>query len=111
MRRVEDGTFGTCVVDGGRIEEQRVEAVPWTPYCLKHAHVTRPAERSSPTQEAISRRATGWAVLPQSVDKAGLITVICAGSRNGTNATHHRDARYSTFGPARTGRATATWRR
>ena len=24
------------IVDGGPIEEQRLEAVPWTPYCLKH---------------------------------------------------------------------------
>jgi DnaK suppressor protein len=34
--RVEQGTFGTCLVDGGPIEERRLEAVPWTPYCLKH---------------------------------------------------------------------------
>jgi RNA polymerase-binding transcription factor DksA len=34
--RVEDGTFGTCIVDGGPIEE-RLEVEPWTPYCLKHA--------------------------------------------------------------------------
>ena len=37
LDRVAEGTFGTCVVDGGPIEEQRLEAVPWTPYCLKHA--------------------------------------------------------------------------
>lgn len=37
LRRIADGTFGTCIVDGGPIEEQRLEAVPWTPYCLKHA--------------------------------------------------------------------------
>ena len=37
LGRVADGTFGTCIVDGGPIEEQRLEAVPWTPYCLKHA--------------------------------------------------------------------------
>src|SRR3979490_2679490 len=37
LDRVADGTFGTCIVDGGPIEEQRLEAVPWTPYCLKHA--------------------------------------------------------------------------
>lgn len=37
LGRVEDGTFGTCVVDGGPIDERRLEAVPWTPYCLKHA--------------------------------------------------------------------------
>jgi DnaK suppressor protein len=37
LDRVAEGTFGTCIVDGGPIEEQRLEAVPWTPYCLKHA--------------------------------------------------------------------------
>jgi len=37
LGRVEAGTFGTCIVDGGPIEEKRLEAVPWTPYCLKHA--------------------------------------------------------------------------
>ena len=36
LKRIDDGTFGTCVVDGGPIEEARLEAVPWTPYCLKH---------------------------------------------------------------------------
>src|SRR5262245_27217377 len=37
LGRVEDGTFGKCIVDGGPIEAQRLEAVPWTPYCVKHA--------------------------------------------------------------------------
>jgi len=37
LGRVADGTYGTCSVDGGPIEEQRLEAMPWTPYCLKHA--------------------------------------------------------------------------
>jgi len=36
LGRVADGTFGKCVVDGGPIEERRLEALPWTPYCLKH---------------------------------------------------------------------------
>lgn len=36
LRRIEEGTFGRCVADGGPIEEKRLEAVPWTPYCLKH---------------------------------------------------------------------------
>ena len=36
LRRIDLGTFGTCVVDGGPIEEKRLESVPWTPYCLKH---------------------------------------------------------------------------
>jgi DnaK suppressor protein len=36
LRRIDEGTYGTCVDDGGPIEEKRLEAVPWTPYCLKH---------------------------------------------------------------------------
>jgi len=34
--RIGDGTFGKCIVDGGPIDEKRLEAMPWTPYCLKH---------------------------------------------------------------------------
>lgn len=36
LGRIDAGTFGQCVVDGGSIEEKRLDAVPWAPYCLKH---------------------------------------------------------------------------
>jgi DnaK suppressor protein len=36
LKRIDNGTFGTCVVDGKPIEESRLEAMPWTPYCLRH---------------------------------------------------------------------------
>ena len=36
LKRIDNGTFGTCVVDGKAIEEGRLEAMPWTPYCLRH---------------------------------------------------------------------------
>jgi DnaK suppressor protein len=36
LRRIDDGTFGRCVVDGEPIDAKRLESVPWTPYCLKH---------------------------------------------------------------------------
>ena len=36
LARIEAGTYGKCVVDGGPIEAKRLEAVPWTPYCLDH---------------------------------------------------------------------------
>lgn len=32
LQRIDDGTFGRCVVDGEPIEPKRLEAVPWTPY-------------------------------------------------------------------------------
>ena len=49
LRRIEDGTFGRCVVDGEAIEEKRLEAVPWTPYCLKHQKLLEAASRPRPT--------------------------------------------------------------
>jgi DnaK suppressor protein len=49
LRRIEDGTFGRCLVDGGPIEEKRLEAVPWTPYCLKHQQLLEGASRPKPT--------------------------------------------------------------
>jgi DnaK suppressor protein len=50
LGRVADGTFGRCIVDGGPIEERRLEAVPWTPYCLKHAqHLEVAASSRTPT--------------------------------------------------------------
>lgn len=36
LRRIDAGTFGLCVVDGEPIEPKRLEAMPWTPYCLEH---------------------------------------------------------------------------
>ncbi len=37
LRRIENREFGRCVVDGGPIEEERLQAIPWTRYCVKHA--------------------------------------------------------------------------
>jgi DnaK suppressor protein len=34
LRRIDNGTFGTCIDCGRQIEPARLEAVPWTPYCL-----------------------------------------------------------------------------
>ena len=45
LRRIEEGTFGRCAVDGGSIEEMRLQAVPWTPYCLKHQKLFEAASR------------------------------------------------------------------
>ena len=35
LRRIQDGAYGTCTVCGRQIEPARLEAVPWTPYCLE----------------------------------------------------------------------------
>ncbi|MEO8482500.1 MAG: TraR/DksA C4-type zinc finger protein [Acidobacteriota bacterium] len=36
LKRIQDGTYGRCLVDGGPIEPKRLDAVPWAQYCLKH---------------------------------------------------------------------------
>jgi len=36
LRRIENGTFGQCLVDGGPIETNRLDAIPWAPYCVRH---------------------------------------------------------------------------
>lgn len=46
LKRIQAGTFGTCVVDGGPIEAKRLEAVPWTAYCLKHQQLLEAGSRS-----------------------------------------------------------------
>lgn len=45
LQRIEDGTFGKCIVDGGPIEEKRLEAIPWTPYCLRHEQQLESSEQ------------------------------------------------------------------
>ena len=50
LRRIDDGTYGKCVVDGEPIDEKRLESVPWTPHCLKHqSEVEARARRRTPT--------------------------------------------------------------
>ena len=44
LDRIEDGTFGKCLVDGEPIEEKRLESVPWAPLCLKHQEEREQAE-------------------------------------------------------------------
>jgi DnaK suppressor protein len=36
LKRIQNGTFGKCLADGKQIPEKRLNAIPWTPYCLKH---------------------------------------------------------------------------
>ncbi len=47
LQRIDNGTFGQCVVDGRPIEAKRLEAVPWTPYCLEHQTLLDAASRSA----------------------------------------------------------------
>ena len=35
LRRIEDGTFGTCTNCEEAIGRNRLVAVPWTPFCIR----------------------------------------------------------------------------
>lgn len=35
LQRIEEGSYGRCMDCGKQIEEARLEAVPWTRYCLE----------------------------------------------------------------------------
>ncbi len=37
LERISDGSYGVCVVCGAAIPEGRLEARPWTPFCIDHA--------------------------------------------------------------------------
>jgi RNA polymerase-binding transcription factor DksA len=45
LQRIDNGTFGLCVVDNRPIEEKRLEAVPWSPFCAEHAQQREAATR------------------------------------------------------------------
>lgn len=34
LERLKDGTYGECSMCGDPISPKRLEAVPWTPYCI-----------------------------------------------------------------------------
>ncbi|QBD77743.1 TraR/DksA family transcriptional regulator [Ktedonosporobacter rubrisoli] len=36
LKRIKDGSYGRCVVDGEPIPEKRLEAIPWAARCAKH---------------------------------------------------------------------------
>jgi DnaK suppressor protein len=35
LQRIDQGTYGLCIVCGQPIPEKRLEALPWTPRCVK----------------------------------------------------------------------------
>ena len=46
LDRIEAGTYGKCLECGKQIDEERLEAVPWSAYCLKHQTRREPEARS-----------------------------------------------------------------
>jgi RNA polymerase-binding transcription factor DksA len=49
LQRIEDGTYGGCLVDGKPIELARLDALPWAAYCSRHQKGLEAAGRPRPT--------------------------------------------------------------
>ena len=47
LRRVADGTYGTCEGCGQAIDPERLRAIPWTRYCIDCANNPRRQRRAS----------------------------------------------------------------
>src|SRR3954464_11646299 len=51
LKRLDDGTYGPCEVDGKPIPEARLEAMPAARFCLEHqAEAERQAARARPVE-------------------------------------------------------------
>jgi DnaK suppressor protein len=49
LRRIENGTFGQYLIDGGPIELKRLDAIPWAPYCVRHQKLLEATSQPKPT--------------------------------------------------------------
>ena len=52
-----DGSFGECVHCGKTIGAKRLEALPWTPYCIDCQEQVENGEIGDPVQAAVNRGA------------------------------------------------------
>jgi RNA polymerase-binding protein DksA len=43
LKRIDDGSYGTCVVGGEQIPQERLEAMPWASLCIDHARAQEQA--------------------------------------------------------------------
>jgi DnaK suppressor protein len=54
LRRIHDGSFGTCIVCESPISPRRLAAVPWAPRCIRCQEVAdREGQDTSNTSEAL----------------------------------------------------------
>ncbi len=52
LERLEDGSFGECQQCGNQIGEKRLEAVPWTSYCISCQEKVESGEIANPVRAA-----------------------------------------------------------
>lgn len=53
LRRIGQGTFGICAGYGGEIRSRRIDALPWTEYCIECQEIReQEGERGGPAEAA-----------------------------------------------------------
>ena len=58
LRRIEDGSFGTCQECEGNIHPKRLAAVPWATFCIRcQEAVDRNEEIQPPSRDFLGRAA------------------------------------------------------
>jgi DnaK suppressor protein len=58
LRRIEDGSFGTCQECEGDIHPKRLAAVPWATFCIRcQEAVDRNEEIQPPSRDSLDRAA------------------------------------------------------
>lgn len=50
--RLDEGTYGECLMCGEEISPKRLEAVPWTPYCISCQEKVESGEVEAETERA-----------------------------------------------------------
>jgi DnaK suppressor protein len=53
LQRISDGSFGECASCGDDISARRLEALPWTQYCLRCQEALEHAGRYGPGQASL----------------------------------------------------------
>src|ERR1022692_2196917 len=59
LRRIADGTYGICFACAGDIPRKRLEALPWTDWCLRCQEIAERELESEPSPQA-SRMDIQW---------------------------------------------------
>lgn len=58
LARIQQGTFGVCVSCGDDINPRRLDALPWTQYCLRCQQGFEQGENLKDQLHAVDRRVT-----------------------------------------------------
>ncbi|WP_169306531.1 TraR/DksA C4-type zinc finger protein [Cohnella pontilimi] len=69
LQRMEQGTYGICEVCENQIPYERLEALPWTAFCVDHANTNMNLVGDSETQDPVTYEMVA-PILPDDADAA-----------------------------------------